>query len=122
MDEGAFTPNNVPSVDHPVLVVPAGSIRNSGFVVVAVPPVKTVPVTDIAGVDAAPLTVKMFACPSRVAFTAVVSSVSVILLPLLPEAAEMSSTGNKSPLAMVECVKVVALEIGRSAIKIIQLK
>ena len=66
--------------------------------------------------------VNMFACPSRVAFTAVVSSVSVILLPLLPESAEMSSTGNKSPLAMVECVKAAALEIGRSDIKIIQLK
>ena len=57
----ALTPSIVPAVAQPVLVVPVGSMLNSGFVVVAVPPVNGVPVSESAGVDAAPLTEKMLA-------------------------------------------------------------
>lgn len=45
----AFTPRPVPFVDHPVEVVPLGSININGFVVVALPPVTHVPVRLSAG-------------------------------------------------------------------------
>jgi hypothetical protein len=47
----ALTPNPVPDVDHAVDVVPDGSTRMCGFVVVAVPPVNQVPVSTVAGED-----------------------------------------------------------------------
>ena len=79
-----FTPSIVPDVDQPVLVAPEVSIENSGFVVVAVPPVKGVPVNETAGVEAAPFTEKMLAAenvcamPSNAAVP-VSSTVSVLL-------------------------------------------
>jgi hypothetical protein len=57
----ALTPSPVPLVDHPVEVVPVGSIKIYGFVVVAEPPVIHVPSSFSAGpspVDSAPLTVE----------------------------------------------------------------
>jgi len=61
----AFTPRPVPLVFQPVEVVPVGSIRNCGLVVVADPPVKIVPFSSNGGVDAAPL-VDWITCPVRV--------------------------------------------------------
>lgn len=52
--EGALTPSMVPFVLQPLLVVPAGSIRNKGLVEVAVPPLKTDPARVTEGVEAAP--------------------------------------------------------------------
>src|SRR5438093_6288768 len=52
--DATLTPNAVPLVLQPVDVVPVGSINTNGFVVVAEPPVKIVPVKVAADVDAAP--------------------------------------------------------------------
>jgi len=51
----ALIPNPVPLVLQFVEVVPVGSTSNCGFVVVAVPPVNQVPVSVVAGAEAAPL-------------------------------------------------------------------
>ena len=59
--EAALPPSSVPLVLQPADVVPDGSMSIKGFVVVADPPVKIVPVSDSAGVLAAPLTDKMLA-------------------------------------------------------------
>ena len=48
-------PKPVPAVLHPVEVVPAGSIKSCGLVVVASPPLNQVPVSSDTGVEAAPL-------------------------------------------------------------------
>ena len=50
----ALTPRPVPLVLHAVEVVPLGSIRSWGLVVVAVPPLNHVPLSFRGGVEAAP--------------------------------------------------------------------
>ena len=50
----ALSPSPVPDVLHPVDVVPVGSMRSWGLVVVAEPPVNLVPVRLPGGTEAAP--------------------------------------------------------------------
>jgi hypothetical protein len=52
---GALTPIPVPAISQLLEVVPAGSIKNCGFVVVLVPPVNHVPDSVYGGALAAAL-------------------------------------------------------------------
>lgn len=65
--DGKLIPKAVPEVVHPVLVVPAGSIKNRGLVEVLVPPVKMEPFRVIPGVEAAPAAVKILGAASNAA-------------------------------------------------------
>lgn len=63
--EAAFIPKPVPEVDQLVEVVPEGSTKIWGLVVVALPPLNQVPVKETGGADTAPLVEKATATLSR---------------------------------------------------------
>lgn len=91
---GAFTPSIVPLVLHAVLVAPEVSIRTSGFVVVAVPPVKGVPVTDTEGADAAPLVLLMLLTVHVISDEVSVQVVQAVATAVVPLAVTMAVSVN----------------------------
>ncbi len=117
--EPAFTPRPVPEVDQAAEVVPAGSTKSCGFVVVALPPtVNQAPVTSSPESEAAPavattrpaavgVEVPMPTSPLLVMARAVVLPESLTLnctltfVPVLPPLAE-SPWRVSVPLAEVE--------------------
>lgn len=60
--EAEFIPSPVPTVLQLVEVVPVGSIRRAGLVVVDVPAANQVPVMAMFGVEATPALLKVFVC------------------------------------------------------------
>ena len=101
---GALTPNPVPAVFQLVEVVPAGSIRKYGLVVVEVPPVNQVPVSCTPGADAAPLTLLV----QRVV-SVMLPPPSTLLPVTAPSALELERNCSSEPVPAGEAPLIATL-------------